>query len=121
VADTVVVAGGADIPVKTITHVDGNIQIFAAVADTATLSNVADSATSVSLLAANGDRLGCIVQNDSTETLYLKYGATASTTSFTAKIPPGAYWEMPSPTYTGAIDGIWAANASGSARITELT
>lgn len=88
---------------------------------TATLSNVADSATSVSLLASTAGRRGCIIVNDSTEALYLKYGATASTTSFTVKLGPGQYWEMPTPIYTGAIDGIWAASASGSARITELT
>ena len=62
-----------------------------------------------------------IVYNDSTEILYLKYGATASTTSYTVQIPAGGYWEMPFPIYTGAIDGIWANNASGVARITELT
>lgn len=86
---------------------------------TATTSSVADSATSVSLLAANTARVGATVYNDSTEALYLKLGATASLTDFTVKLVAGAYYEAPYG-YVGAIDGIWAANASGSARITEV-
>lgn len=86
---------------------------------TATLSNVASSASNVTLLAENTDRIGVLVQNDSTATLYLKYGATASTSSYTVKMEPGSYWEMPQPIYTGIIDGIWSA-ANGAARITEL-
>jgi hypothetical protein len=50
--------------------------------------------------------------------MYLKLGATASATSFTTKMNPGAYYEVPFG-YTGAIDGIWDT-ATGNARITEL-
>ena len=89
-------------------------------ASSASLTNVNDTASSTSLLASNSARKGAIVYNDSTTILYLKYGTTASTTSFTVKIPPDSYWEMPNPIYTGAIDGIWSADASGAARITEL-
>lgn len=91
------------------------------VADTATLTNVADAATSAQLLAANANRVGCVIHNDSTQDLYLKYGTTASATDYTVRIPAGLHWTMPFPAYTGRLDGIWAANASGSARITELT
>ena len=90
------------------------------VAAAATLTNVASSASSVSLLAANTARRGLIVYNDSTQTLYLKFGVTASTTSFTYLMTPKSTLEMILPIYQGAIDGIWAA-ANGSARITELT
>ena len=82
-------------------------------------SSVAGSASSVSLLASNANRLGATVFNDSTADLYLKLGATASTTSFTVKMAAGSYFEVPF-NYTGAIDGIWSS-ATGSARITELT
>lgn len=88
---------------------------------TATLTNVNDTASSTSLLASTAGRLGATIFNDSTSSLYVKYGATASATSFTVKLDPGAYWEMPMPIYTGAIDGIWSADASGAARITEFT
>lgn len=86
---------------------------------TANLANVASSATSVTLQAASTSRKGLIIYNDSTATLFLKYGATASATSFTYFLAAGATWEMPSPLFTGIIDGIWAS-ANGNARVTEL-
>ena len=82
-------------------------------------SSVAGSASSVSLLASNSNRLGATIFNDSTAALYIKLGATASTTSFTIKLSQDDYYEVPFG-YTGAIDGIWAS-ATGNARITELT
>ena len=89
-------------------------------ANTATLSNVNSSATSVTLQAANGKRLGWYVYNDSSAILYVKFGATASTTSFTVQIAAGGQWAMPpGAVYTGIIDGIWAS-ANGAARCTEL-
>lgn len=97
------------------------VRLATETAATATLSNVNDSASSVSLLASTAARKGMIVFNDSTSDLYLKYGATASATSFTVKILAGGYWEMPKPIFTGAVDGIWSSDASGAARITELT
>lgn len=88
---------------------------------TATLTNVAASASSVSILASNANRKGAMVYNDSTAILYLKFGTTASTSSFTVLMVAGSYYELPpSSIYTGAIDGIWAS-ATGNARITELT
>lgn len=87
---------------------------------TATLSNVADSASTGQLLASNASRKGCVIWNDSTEDLFIKYGTTASLTDCVYKIPADATWTMIAPYYTGRIDGIWRNNASGSARITEL-
>lgn len=88
-------------------------------AGTATLSNVASSATSVTLLAANASRQGAIILNDSTQLLYVAFAATASTTSHTYQVPAGGVLELTTPVYTGALSGIWAA-ANGSARVTEL-
>lgn len=88
---------------------------------TSTLSNVSGSATSVSLLASTAGRKGAYFFNDSTAILYLKFGTTASTSSYTVQIQPGGFFEMPpKPVYTGAIDGIWSV-ANGAARITELS
>ena len=88
---------------------------------TATLSNVASSATSVTVLAANTSRKGACIFNDSTAVLYLKFGATASTSSYTVQIAASGYFELPLPNvYTGIMDGIWAS-ANGNARVTELT
>ncbi len=93
----------------------------------AALSNVASSATVVDLLAANVNRRGAMVQNDTDKTLYLKLGTAASATSYTVALGPkdangvGDYYELPQPVYVGLITGIWAAGPTGSARVTELT
>lgn len=82
-------------------------------------SSVASSATNVTILSSNVNRLGATIFNDSTQVLYLKLGATASTSSYTVQLASNAYYEVPF-SYTGQIDGIWAS-ANGNARITELT
>lgn len=87
----------------------------------ATLTNVASSATNVTVVAANSSRRALIIVNDSTASLYLKFGATASATSYSIKLTAGATYETPvSHIYTGIIDGIWAS-ANGAARVTELS
>ena len=83
----------------------------------ATLSNVASSAASVPLIAAGVGAHGRIVYNDSTAVLYLKYGATASVTSYTVQVPAQGTFVFPEPLYVGEVDGIWAS-AAGNARIT---
>jgi len=88
-------------------------------AATATLANVASSATNVTCLASNANRLGATVMNDSTQLLYAKFGATASASSFTYKVDPGATLDVPFG-YTGIIDCIWSS-ANGNARVTELS
>jgi hypothetical protein len=88
---------------------------------TAIVASVASSAASVlifpqvfpSIGAANGRA----VFNDSTAVLYLKFGATASETSYTVQIAAGGYYEFPQPLYAGEVDGIWAS-ANGNARTT---
>jgi hypothetical protein len=86
-----------------------------------TLTNVAASATSVTCLASNAARLRGIIYNDSTSaTLYIKAGTTASTSSFTWLLLPGASLVLDSfPVYTGKLDCIWSA-AVGNARVTEF-
>jgi hypothetical protein len=88
---------------------------------TATLANVAGSASSVTLQASNSDRKGWSIHNDSSAILYVKFGSSASSTSYTVKLIADAYYELPTTSvYTGIITGIWAS-ATGSARVTELT
>lgn len=87
----------------------------------ANLSNVASSASSVMLFASNEFRRAIVIYNDSTQVLYVKFGATASTSSFTFPLPAAALYEsQPGEMYTGRIDGIWAS-ANGTARLTEIT
>lgn len=87
---------------------------------TGTTSSVASSIASTTILALNANRKGAMVYNDSLQSLYLKLGPVASATSFTVKISPAGYYELPNPIYTGVIDGIWGV-ADGNARVTELT
>ena len=89
--------------------------------DTGTVTSVSDSASSVTLLSALATRKGFKIFNDSTAILYIKYGATASTSSFTVRLTPYGIHESNPPHYTGLIAGIWASAAGGNARITELT
>ena len=86
---------------------------------TAVLTNVAGSATSVTVLAANTARKGAAIFNDSTTDLFCKFGTTASATSFTVKILAGGYYEIPF-WYNGIITGIWTT-ATGNARVTEIS
>lgn len=86
----------------------------------ATCTNVSASASSVPILAERRGRRSWAVYNDSAAYLYLKFGTSASTTSFTVRLDPGAYYESFSDdAYNGAIAGIWSS-ATGSARVTEV-
>lgn len=101
-------------------HTSGAASVKELRSSTGTVTSVSDTASSTTLLASNTSRLGGSIYNDSTAILYVKLGATASTTSFTTKVYPEELYEIPG-NYTGIIDGIWASDASGAARITELT
>lgn len=95
-------------------------RVVAGGASTPTVARVNDTASSTTLLAANDARLGAAIYNDSPSTLYLKYGATASATDYTVKLFQDDYHEVFGG-YTGIIDGIWSADASGAAQVTEVT
>lgn len=91
---------------------------YAAKAASAVVTSVASSETSVTLKASNAARLGLAIQNDSSSTLYVKLGATASSTDYTVKLFSQSYYEIPF-NYTGIVDGIWVT-ADGNALVTEL-
>ena len=64
-------------------------------------------------------RLGCQVFSEGPGTLYVTLGtATTSTSSYTARLSAGDYYEVPS-NYTGLIGGIFAT--AGTARVTEVS
>jgi len=86
---------------------------------TGAVTQVASSVTNVTLLASNTARRGAIIYNDSNKTLFVKLGATASSTSYSKKLGTDECWEIPFG-YTGQIDGIWNL-ANGNAYVTELT
>lgn len=84
----------------------------------AMVTSVAASASSVQLLASNDARRGFAIFNDSGASCYIRFGTTASTTTFTVRLDGNAFFESGATIYTGRIDAIWST-ASGSARITE--
>ena len=85
-----------------------------------TPSQVATSGTSAQLIAANTSRKGLVVHNDSSAICYMKFGTTASSTSYTYALQPGAMFEMAHPLYTGRVDVI-LATGSGNAMVTEIS
>lgn len=88
---------------------------------TATRSAVASAAADTLILASNAARKGAAITNDDANDLYLALGtAAASLTDYTTILRNDDYYEVPFG-YTGQIRGIWVADGSGSARITELT
>lgn len=101
--------------------VSGTVSTTPVASSTSTVTSVSGSASSVQLLASNASRKNAAFFNDSTATLYLKLGTTASTVSYTVQIPGLGYYELPvGPIYTGEIDGIWSS-AVGAVLVTELS
>jgi hypothetical protein len=81
------------------------------------------SAASSTFLAANAKRRGFIVQNESDETLFLKFGATASAIDYTVAVAPQSPYVCPDGGWTGLVDGLWTnlSGGAGAAQVTELS
>lgn len=93
-------------------------------AATGTKSTVASGVSSVPILALNASRKGATITNTDANVLYLDLsGGTATSTSFSVAIAANGYYELPSnfAVYTGLITGIWAADGTGSALVTEFS
>ena len=88
---------------------------------TAAVSAIPASVANTTIAADNPDRLSGMIYNDSTSTLRIKYGATASATDYTDKLlRDGRHVILPG--HTGRIDGIWESAPMGAAaRLTEIT
>lgn len=95
-----------------------SVTVPPSISTTATPTSVTANTTSVAFLAANSARKGTTIWNNSTASLYVELGTTATTSVFTARVAAGGYYEIPF-TYTGAISGIWDAN-NGNALIREF-
>ena len=87
-------------------------------ANTATTANVAAATSSTTILAANTARRAAIFVNDSTSDAYLKYGTTASSTSYTVQWVAGSTITVQGEEYAGIVTAIWNS-ATGNARVTE--
>lgn len=100
----------------------GNIRVSSgpSALATAALTNITASAVSQTALSANASRQGVSYVNDADVNCYLKYGTTASVSSFTWKLFPGEKWE-PRDNYVGRVDVIWEAGPTGALRVTEMS
>lgn len=86
---------------------------------TTTTANVGANAANVTVLAANANRLRAWLYNDADKAVNVKFGATASATSFTKRLLPDEFFPIEG--YTGILDAIWDAAPTGNMRVTELT
>jgi hypothetical protein len=121
--ETRAVSGNPLVSQKAVRIEDSNgnaITPQSASSSTATISRVASSNSNVNLLASNTSRKSAIFFNDSTSQVYVKFGATASSSSFTYKMNPNDTLELKGVVYTGQIDAIWVST-NGNMQITELT
>ncbi len=102
--------------------VQGDTTITGVTATSATTTTVNDTNSSTTLLASNTSRIGWAITNTSSAVLYVKFGSTASSTSFAKRLVQYAdCGQGPlDGLYTGIITGIWATDpGDGVAVITE--
>ena len=91
---------------------------------TSTVTSVAAAVGDTTLLVQNKFRNMATFFNNSSAIAYLKLGTGASTTSFTVRMTPYSYYELPllpdgQGVYTGAVDAYWAS-ATGAMLCTEM-
>jgi hypothetical protein len=114
---------GADGTANEVDDTDGKrLPIKPHMAGTATRTQVADSAGSVTILASNTNRKGAVILNDSSAILFLALGTgTATSTNHTTRLYQYQAYVVPD-CYTGQIIGVWETDPNdGGARVTELT
>lgn len=91
-------------------------------APTATLTQVGRTNVSTTLKAANANRKGLILVNDSNVVCYVAFAGTSSSAAYTVRLTNNESVSLDkNPIYTGIVTGIWTSNGSGSMLVTELT
>jgi|HubBroStandDraft_2_1064218.scaffolds.fasta_scaffold27788_3 hypothetical protein len=90
-----------------------------------TVTTVAITATSTTILAANANRKSSTICNTGNNDLYIAAGGTASLTNLYADIPKVAgstvsCYKDTIPGFTGLITGVWSNTGSGNAVITSF-
>jgi hypothetical protein len=83
--------------------------------------SVASSISSVQIVAANTNRKGISIYNNSTAALFLSYAAPATAANSFMQMQPGSLLMLDQQLIvSNAIYGIWTA-ANGSAQVTQYT
>lgn len=99
----------------------GTWSVATATYATSTVSSVTAAASNTTVLASNASRRQAVLYNDCDKAVYVKFGSTATSTSFSYRLLPAQTLEIPLPCYTGIIDAIWDASPTGAMRVTEVT
>ena len=86
---------------------------------TGTHSNPTITTSSTSILSSNASRLGLIIKNNSTQTVFLNFGGTAVVTNEPLEAGEN-HIDSGDSCYTGAINGIVSSSTS-DVRVTEFT
>jgi hypothetical protein len=90
-------------------HVTGSVSIVNT--HTGSVVTLVSASTSVVTLSAlNRSKKGVTLYYNGTKNLFMKLGAAATSTNFTAKLGSKSYYEVPFD-YTGQITGIWDSDA----------
>jgi hypothetical protein len=86
----------------------------------ATVTDDTTVTTTAENVASNTSRRGLSVMaaKANTSSCFIRFGGTASSTSYTAEIDPGGYYEMPDNIYTGAVSYV-AGTGTQTLHITE--
>jgi len=91
------------------------------ISTTATVTSVSSSTSNQTLLASNAGRKGAVLNNNSTQICYMKFGTTATNVDFTVAMAPQSVFIIDSNAiYLGRIDAVWVS-ANGNMAVTELT
>jgi hypothetical protein len=100
--------------------VEGTLEVESATADNAIVTSIPASTTTTTIFASNLLALGRIITNDSTATMFIKFGAAASTTDYSFKLVANDKLIFTVPVYVGLVTAVWAS-ATGFARATEMS
>jgi hypothetical protein len=85
------------------------------------VSVITPSTIAQTIFAANNDRRGFFLFNDTNKDAFIKLAASPTTSSFSFKIGPGGFYERELTNYLGIVTAIWGSAAIGSLYATELT
>ncbi len=89
---------------------------------TSVVTAVAQSTSSVMLAAANADRRGLCIYNNSNRVVFVCLNTGPATlTNWSVRLGRNDYYELPFPVYTGDVTAIWGSGSGGFARVTEFT
>ncbi len=86
---------------------------------TTTYAKIAASASVVDLIAENGNRVGLFIANNSTNILYIRIDADATTSDYTFALASNTIFTMPLNYFTDKVTGIWDGT-NGFARVTQI-